>query len=107
MGCKQGLRQLRRDTVAERQAAEAARKEVLRCARQADVQAEEATQLGDWLSANGHAGVNSRKTKLLKARFWYPLHAAVRQLDSTMVTLLIRAGADVQQKDSSHRTPLE
>merc|ERR1712151_327776 len=66
------------------------------CARQ---------QLDAWLQTNKYASVNTKKSKMMMAR--YPLHDAVTQRDATAVRLLLRFGADKSFKNSSGRTPHE
>merc|ERR1711948_89947 len=49
--------------------------------------------------------VKSKKRYLL--RTYYPLHAAVRENDADMVTLLLKAGASYRKTDSAGRSPVD
>lgn len=62
-------------------------------------------QLEAWLKKNSYSGVNTKKKKMMMAR--YPLHDAVTQRDATTVRLLLRFGADKGLKNSSGRTAHE
>merc|ERR1712217_911419 len=62
-------------------------------------------QLQAWLEKNKYASVNTKKSKMMRAR--YPLHDAVAQKDAAAVRLLLRFGADPALKNSSGRTPEE
>lgn len=62
-------------------------------------------QLQVWLKKNKYASVNSKKTKMMMAR--YPLHDAVAQRDAVTVRLLLRFGADLTLKNTSGRTAQE
>mmetsp|Transcript_34617 Transcript_34617/g.80379 ORF Transcript_34617/g.80379 Transcript_34617/m.80379 type:complete len:205 (-) Transcript_34617:101-715(-) len=75
------------------------------------------TQMGAWecvqgfLSANGFDGVRARGSRHFGLAYWYPLHCAVKRLHPAkapaMIWLLLLAGADPSQRDSSKRTPVQ
>jgi len=100
----------------EKREGDAARDEVLRCAREADKRALEADfraqeeananeMLKGWLKQNGYSHVKSRKGQLFRGKYEYPLHEAAAQSDASTVRLLLRFNADPQQKNSSGLIP--
>lgn len=58
-----------------------------------------------FLSANGFSAVGAGRRRLMKTS--YPLHLAAERGDARMVELLLAAGADPEQKDSSGRLPAD
>eukprot|EP00747_Dinoflagellata_sp_TGD_P215604 gnl/TRDRNA2_/TRDRNA2_88283_c0_seq1.p1 gnl/TRDRNA2_/TRDRNA2_88283_c0~~gnl/TRDRNA2_/TRDRNA2_88283_c0_seq1.p1 ORF type:complete len:256 (+),score=76.84 gnl/TRDRNA2_/TRDRNA2_88283_c0_seq1:84-851(+) len=60
-------------------------------------------KIQSFLKANGFAGVDAKKKSMLSTS--YPLHKAVKENDAEMVQLLIDAGANPAQKNSSGQTP--
>jgi len=83
----------------EREARERAEEE----ARRARKEREDAEKVAAFLRAKGFSGVTTGRRKMLKTS--YPLHAAVADKDAEMVALLLQAGADPAQKNSSGATP--
>jgi len=81
-----------------------AREKEQRAARERARREEEAAQqqLQAWLQKNKYAGVNTKKSKMMMAR--YPLHDAVAQKDAPTVRLLLRFGSDSTLKNSSGKT---
>jgi len=63
-------------------------------------------QLDDFLAKNGFDGVSNKRRRTLQPSI-YALHLAAERGDATLVTLLVEAGADASQKDSSGRTPAD
>lgn len=57
-----------------------------------------------FLLKHGFTGVKAKRQRFW--RFSYPLHAAVKEKDAEAVQLLLKAGADPDQVDSSGRTPI-
>lgn len=72
-------------------------------ARRAEQEREESVRVTGFLIKKGFGGINVGRRKMLRTT--YPLHAAVADNDAMMVQMLIRAGADTAQKDSSGITP--
>merc|ERR1719217_640223 len=60
-------------------------------------------RLKKFLSDHGHAGINAKRTKMMKSK--YPLHTAVKLADADMVKLLLAAGADPKLANSAGETP--
>lgn len=83
----------------EREAQERMEEEARR-ARKERLDAEKVTA---FLKAKGFSGVTVGRRKMLKTS--YPLHVAVADRDAEMVELLLQAGADAAQKNSSGATP--
>lgn len=87
----------------EPQFAEAAQEGKPQLAEEAD---DRKTLLETFLSKNGFDGVSNKRRRTLQPSI-YPLHLAAEKGDATLVTLLLEAGADASQKDSSGRTPAD
>merc|ERR1719387_3089974 len=83
----------------EREARERAEEE----ARRARKERQDAEKVAAFLRAKGFNGVTTGRRKMLKTS--YPLHAAVADKDAEMIALLLQAGADPAQKNSSGVTP--
>jgi intein/homing endonuclease len=64
-------------------------------------------KLNGFLSSIGFKAVNEQKKKsgIVSSGFTYPLHAAIKANNLEAVELLLWAGADKAQKDSSKLTP--
>jgi len=72
-------------------------------ARRAEKQRQDAEKVAAFLKAKGFSSVTASRRKMLKTS--YPLHVAVADKDAEMVELLLEAGADPAQKNSSSATP--
>lgn len=91
-----------REEQARRAAEEAAQKAF------AEVQQEEELQQKEvqaFLRKHGFAGIRAGRRRMMRTS--YPLHTAVTEKDARMVALLLRAGADASQKNSSGATPAQ
>jgi hypothetical protein len=60
--------------------------------------------LDAFLTKNGFDGVSNKRRRMLRPSV-YPLHLAAEKGDAELIRLLLEAGADRLQKDSSGRTP--
>jgi len=82
-----------------------ARDEIARAtiARNAKEEREACEKVDQFLSSRGFRGARDGRRRLF--RTCYPLHVAVALNDAEMVKLLLQAGADPSQRDSSRRTP--
>lgn len=82
-----------------------ARDEIARAtlARHAKEEREAREKVDQFLSTRGFRGARDGRRRLF--RTCYPLHVAVALNDAEMVRLLLQAGADPSQRDSSGRTP--
>merc|ERR1712070_44358 len=83
----------------EREARERAEEE----ARRARKEQQNAEKVAGFLKSKGFSSVAAGRRKMLKTS--YPLHVAVADKDAEMVELLLEAGADPAQKNSSSATP--
>jgi len=86
---------------AEQQANHALEMEQLN--QQAEQQARDASKVHNFLSQHGFAGVNTKRTRMLKSK--YPLHTAVKLADRDTLTLLLASGANASLKNSGGDTP--
>jgi len=59
----------------------------------------------NYLLKNGYAHVNAKKSRWMFGS-WYPVHAAIRLRDATLVAALVDARADLNLKDGARNTPL-
>merc|ERR1719506_2067551 len=89
------MEQAKREREAKERAAEEAR--LAKKARQ------DREKVATFLRAKGFSSATAGRRRLLKTS--YPLHAAVADNDPEMVQLLLKAGADPAQKNSSGVTP--
>jgi len=82
-----------------------ARDEIARAtlARHAKEEQEAREKVDQFLSTRGFRGARDSRRRLFRTS--YPLHVAVGLNDAEMVKLLLQAGADPSQRDSSGRTP--
>jgi len=98
------LEEQRRQAEESARAEAEAREKEEKAARERARREEEAAQqqLQAWLQKNNYASVNTKKSKMMSAR--YPLHDAVAQKDATAVRLLLRFGADATLKNSLGKT---
>jgi len=119
---KSRLRSLKTDQElqkqAEQEAEEQRKREALQqeaAARERDVEVQkekekkDADELAKWLADNGFSEKNHRKRKCCSVQ--YPLHAAVADksppMDTDVVQLLLNAGANMDVKNFSGKTPLQ
>merc|ERR1711920_164283 len=92
--------QKRQEELAARKEAERREQERIEAEARARREEEAARQkLDAWLQKNKYASVNTKKSKMMMAR--YPLHDAVSQCDADMVRLLLKFGADPALKNTS------
>merc|ERR1712196_498021 len=66
---------------------------------------QDADKVATFLRAKGFSSITTGRRKMLKTS--YPLHAAVADKDAEMVALLLQAGADPAQKNSSGSLPVQ
>jgi len=95
------LREERREA-AEREAAEREAAERRRRAQEEAERRARSARVVEFLKAQGFAGVNAGKRKMLRTT--YPLHRAAELGDEKMVEALLAEGADASQKNSSGKT---
>jgi len=86
----------------QQSADEAARRE----AAEREAKAEADRKVKEYLLSHGFKDdVNAKKSSMMKYK--YPLHYAVKEQNTEMVSLLLSAGADKSLKNSSGKTPAQ